>query len=80
MKFLCFLDIQLGNATVEFLNFPLENFLIRSIKKKFRRGKKVFQEAIFGALFTENSNEINLQFFLYDQVEELNFRKKNFIF
>jgi hypothetical protein len=32
-----------------------------------------FQKAILLALFTEKSNKINLQFFLYDQVEELYF-------
>ena len=35
---------------------------------------------LFWALFTENSHKINLQFFLYDQVEELSFWKKYIIF
>ena len=42
-------------------------------RKKFRRSTRAFQEALLYALFTENPYEINLQFFLYDQFEELNF-------
>jgi hypothetical protein len=44
-------------------------------KKKFRGGTRPLQEALLWALFTANSYKINLQFFLNDQVEELNFRK-----
>ena len=51
-----------------------------SLKKKFRQGTIAFQEAIFWAVFTENCYEIDLQFFLFDQVEKLNFRKKKFVF
>ena len=39
-------------------------------EKKFRRGTRAFQGALLRALFTENSYEINLRMFLYDQVEE----------
>ena len=53
--------------------------------KKVCGGTRAFREALLCAQFTENSYEDNLQSFLYDQVEELNFRKKisnsrNFIF
>ena len=44
-------------------------------KKKFRQGIKAFQKAKAWALFTKNSYKINLLFFLYYQVEKLNFRK-----
>jgi hypothetical protein len=46
-------------------------------KKKFRRGIIAFQEVILWALFTENSYEINLQFFPFWSSWRIKFPKKN---
>ena len=48
---------------------------LRSMEKKVPSRHHSISGGYFYALFTERSYKINLQFFLYDQVEQLYFRK-----